>query len=84
MARDEAYSVLNWVMVAPLTTTLRRNPTCVPLSPSQDGVPRSCVVSLDHIMAIRPELVESFITQLRPGKLQEVNRAIHFALDLPD
>jgi hypothetical protein len=35
-------------------------------------------------MAIRPEFVETFITQLHPDKMEEVNRAIHFALGLPD
>ena len=82
VARDQAYQVLTWVMVAPLTTTTRNIPTAVPLDPSRDGVPRPCVVSLDNIQAIRKDWLESVIVQLRPERMREVDAAIRFALDL--
>jgi len=82
LARDEAYAILTWVMVAPLTTTLRSIPTAVPLDPHADGVPQPCVVSLDNVQAIRSEWISDRITQLSREKVAAVDRALHFALGL--
>lgn len=82
VARDEAYSILTWVMVAPLTTTLRAIPTAVLLDPATDGVPQRCVVSLDTIRAIRTDWLYSLIVPLRSATMGAVDRAIHFSLRL--
>ena len=81
LARDEAYRLLTWVMVAPLTSTVRDIPTAVPLDPD-DGVPQPCVVLLDAIQAIRREWLDERITALDQETLQAVDRAIRFALGL--
>ncbi|MGH2585905.1 MAG: GMC oxidoreductase [Dehalococcoidia bacterium] len=44
LARNQAYAILTWVMVAPLTTTIRVVPSTVPLDPTIDGVPHRCTV----------------------------------------
>jgi len=67
-------------MVAPLTTTMRRIPSAVPLEPAMDGVPQSCVVSLDSVQAIRKQWLDAAIVRLRPAKMSAVDRAQHFAL----
>lgn len=82
LARDEAYELLTWVMVAPLTTRIRMIPTSVRLDPAADGVPEPCAVSLDNIQAIRTPWLDHRIVRLRTEKLQEVESAIHFALGL--
>ena len=82
LARDEAYSLLTWVMVAPLTTTIRAIPTAIPLDPHQDGVPRQSIVSLDNIQAIRKDWLETQVVQLSPEKVRAIDLAIHFALGL--
>jgi mRNA interferase MazF len=82
LARNEAYSVLTWVIVAPLTTTTRNISTAVPLDPGADGVPRASIVSLDNIQAIRKDWLDAHIIRLRPAKMQAVDRAIHVALGL--
>jgi mRNA-degrading endonuclease toxin of MazEF toxin-antitoxin module len=82
LARDEAYTVLTWVMAAPLTTTYRDIPTAVSLEPDVDGVPQYSVVSLDNIQAVRKSWLESLIVRLRAEKMQNVEDAIHFALGL--
>src|SRR2546427_331919 len=51
LSRDEAYLVRELVTVAPLTTRVRKIPSEVPLS-RDDGVPKTCVVSLDTITTI--------------------------------
>jgi mRNA interferase MazF len=82
LARNSAYAVLTWVIVAPLTTTIRNLPTMVRLDPAADGVPRPCVISLDNILAIRKDWLDSRIVPLRPAIMRAVERAIHSALDL--
>jgi mRNA interferase MazF len=67
LGRNEAYSVRTAVTVAPLTTTTR-------------GIPVE--VRLDSILTIPMAYLESRITRLSPAKLDEVHRAILFALDL--
>jgi mRNA interferase MazF len=81
-ARDEAYSVLNWVAVAPLTTTIRDIPSAVLLSPERDGVPQRCVVALDKLQAVQKAWLDSFVTRLTPERMRLVDRAILFALGI--
>lgn len=82
VARDEAYQVLTWVMVAPLTTRIRAIPTAVALDPADDGVPERCTVSLDNIQAIRTGWLDTVIVRLRPERMEAVDRAMRFALGL--
>ena len=82
LARDEAYAILTWVIVAPLTTTIRDIPSAVLLEPAPDGVPQRCVVSLDNIQSIRRDWLDTMIVAVRPSKMAAVDRAIHFALGL--
>jgi mRNA-degrading endonuclease toxin of MazEF toxin-antitoxin module len=84
VSRDEAYEILTWVLVAPLTTTIRKIPTAVELRPERDGVSRPSVVILDQIQAIRLEWLDSRIAKLSPNKIAEVDQACRFALGLPD
>ena len=82
LARDEAYRVLTWVAVAPLTTTIRDVPSAVRLDPATDGVPRPCAVSLDNLQAIRKDWLDEPIARLRPERMAEVERALRFALGM--
>jgi mRNA interferase MazF len=82
LARDQAYELLTWVIVAPLTTRLRDLPTAVRLDPDVDRVPETCVVNLDSLQAIRTSWVDRYIVRLAPERMEQVERAIHFALDL--
>jgi mRNA interferase MazF len=82
LARDEAYEVLSWVTVAPLTTAPRRIPSTVSLDPSADGVALPSIVTLDHILSVRTSWLERQITTLNAERMREVDRAIHFALNL--
>jgi mRNA interferase MazF len=82
VARNEAYTLLAWVMVAPLTTALRAVPTVVQLDPRRDGVPRPSAVTLDAVQTIRKEWLESRIGRLDPQRMEEVEAALRFALAL--
>ncbi|HAJ31933.1 MAG TPA: hypothetical protein DCK79_00945 [Candidatus Atribacteria bacterium] len=81
LSRDEAYSVRNAVTVAEVTSTIRNIPVEVNLG-LEDGLPKKCVMNLDTIITIRKELLTEKITDLTPEKIDKVNKAIKFALDL--
>ena len=81
LSRDEAYSVRNAVTVAEVTRTIRGIPVEVPLG-TEDGLPKKCVVNLDTIITIHKELLVERIALLKSEKMEEIKRALQFALDI--
>ena len=81
LSRDSAYRVRAAVTVAPVTRTIRNIPVEVLLDQS-DGMPSRCVVNLDDITTLPKSLIKQRITILSPEKIQTVDEAIRFALDL--
>src|SRR4030065_1069958 len=81
LSRDEEYSVRNAVTVAEVTSTIRNIPIEVNLG-IEDGLPKKCVINLDTMITIRKELLTEKIADLVPEKIDKVNKAIKFALDL--
>lgn len=78
LTRSEALAVLNQVLAVPATRTARGIPTEVTLNPS-DGMPSSCVLSLDNLSPIRPALCTDRIAELGPDKMREVCEALRVA-----
>ena len=81
LSRDEAYKVRHAVTVAEITTVIRHIPVEVFLS-KEDGLPKPCVANLDTIITMRKDLLKERISMLSPAKIEEINTAIKFALDL--
>lgn len=81
LSRDSAYRVRAAVTVAPVTRTIRSIPVEVLLDQS-DGMPARCVVNLDDITTVPKSLIKERITVLSAEKIQKVDDAIRFALDL--
>lgn len=81
LSRDAAYRVRAAVTVAPVTRTIRNIPVEVPLDQS-DGMPTRCVVNLDDITTLPKSLIKQRITSLSPERIQQIDEAIRFALDL--
>lgn len=81
LSRDIACAVRNAITVAEITSTVWDLPVEVPLDQS-DGLPKKCVVNVDTIVTIRKSCFSSLITTLSPEKIQQINKAIRFALDL--
>lgn len=79
LTRDAAISVVNRVLVAPLTTTIRRIPTEVELGPA-DGV-QACVVSLDNIECLPKWALVKHLTTLNDHRLRQVCEAFSLAVD---
>ncbi len=80
LTRTAAIPVLNAVILAPSTRTLRDIPTQVHLD-ADDGMPHSCALSFDNLLTIPKTLLTEKITSLGPGKLAEVCRALNTAVD---
>lgn len=81
LSRDEAYGVRNAVTIAQVTTSVRNIPVEVPLD-ERDGLPQRCVVNLDTIATIRKAILAKRICALRTEKIEQINKAIKFALAL--
>ncbi|MEK7789056.1 MAG: type II toxin-antitoxin system PemK/MazF family toxin [Planctomycetota bacterium] len=81
LSRDEAYSIRNAVTVAEVTRTIRKIPVEVPLEP-EDGLSQKCVANLDTIITIRKELLTERIALLRSDKIDQIEKAIRFALGM--
>jgi len=76
VSRDEVIPVLNNVVVAPITSTIRNIPTCIPVGPDE-GIDHDSVVTFDNLAAVP----KSVLTK-RLGKLgADGRRRICDALD---
>jgi mRNA interferase MazF len=68
VTRNEGIPVLTWLVVAPVTRTVRDIPTEVPLGPAE-GLAEMCVAAFDNVQPIR----RAFLTQ-RVGRLDAARR----------
>lgn len=80
LSREAVLGALSRPLVAPLTTRVRGIPTEVALD-AEDGVPRSCVVSLDNVQPLARSLLVEPVTRLSPERMQEVCVALAIAVD---
>jgi mRNA interferase MazF len=78
LSRDDAYAYLNKVIVAEVTTTVRRIPVEVPLG-TAEGLPRNCVANCDNLRTIPTNRLVKKISRLRPQRTAEVKRAVGYA-----
>ena len=81
VSRDRAYTVRDFIMVAPITSRARRIRAEVPLGP-EDGLSRPCVANLDSLATVARSSLRRRLAMLRPNKLAAVDRALRYALGL--
>lgn len=81
LSRDSIIEYLGEVTVAPITGTIRDIPSEVLLSRA-DGLPKECAVNCDHLQTVTKSKLGSRLATLPAVRMQEVGRAIHFALDI--
>lgn len=79
MHRDAAGRILNAILVAPLTTTIRDIPTAVRLGPS-DGVDRECVAMLDGLTLLSLDRFVRHVGFLPDERMAELCHALAIAL----
>lgn len=70
---------LGEVTVAPITTTIRDIPSEVLLTEA-DGLPGASAVNLDHVQTVLKEKIGGLIATLSAERMNEVRRALLFAL----
>ncbi len=51
VSRDEVIPVLNNVVIAPVTSTIREIPTCIPVGPGE-GIDHDSVATFDNLAAV--------------------------------
>jgi len=81
LSRNEAYSIRELIIVAPVTTRIRHIPAEVLLG-VEDGLLKKCVINLDTIVTIAKKSLSERITTLSYEKMREVESALCFALGM--
>ncbi|MCU0286311.1 MAG: type II toxin-antitoxin system PemK/MazF family toxin [Acidobacteria bacterium] len=79
LTRNSAIGYLGEVTIAPITSTIRDIPSEVFLS-LEDGMKNDCAINLDHIQTVSKGKVDGLITKLSLSKLDELHKALNFAL----
>ena len=80
MTRPSAIPVLNHLVVAPVTRTIRDIPTELRLGPD-DGMPAECAASFDNIRVVPKALLVERICTLGPVRRAQACAALRTALD---
>ena len=80
MTRSAAIPILNSVLAAPITRTIRGIPTELQLGPD-DGMPTDCVASFDNLRVVPKAYLVDEICALRPPRLAEACAAVRAAID---
>lgn len=75
VTRSDAVRVLTWVIVAPVTRTVRQIPTEIRLGTSH-GLPDDCVASFDNLQPIRLSFLTQRAGELQIEELDEICRAL--------
>lgn len=81
VSRDSAYAVRASISVVEVSTTVRSIPSEVPLS-RRDGLPKKCVANTDNIVTIPKQWLSTRISALRQAKVDALDAALRFSLDL--
>ena len=79
VTRTEAIPVLAWILVAPVTRTIRNIPTEVNLG-VDDGMPAPCVATFDNLQPIRKTFLTEFVGSISYRR-SEVCRALSALAD---
>ncbi len=75
VSRDEAIPVLNNVVVAPITSTVRDIPTCIRLGPTE-GIDRESVATFDNLAAVPKSVLTTRLGHLGLGGRRLICQAL--------
>ena len=79
VTRTEAIPALTWILVAPVTRTIRGIPTEINLG-IDDGMPAPCVAAFDNLQPIRKAFLTEFVGSISHRR-SEVCRALSALAD---
>ena len=80
LTRQATIPLLDRVLAAPTTTTIRGIPTEVHLD-TRDGMPSECVLALDNLEPVPKRYFTTRICDLGPAKLREACAALSRSVD---
>lgn len=80
VTRNEVVPVVNNVVVAPLTTTIREIPTCVPVGPAE-GIDRESVATFDNLAAVPKSVLTTRLGALGAGGRLQICHALDAMAD---
>lgn len=80
MSRSSAIPVLNSVLAAPVTRTVRNIPTEVRLGPD-DGLPAECAAGFDNLRVVPKAFLTERICELDALRTDEACAALRVAVD---
>lgn len=83
LSRTSAFSYLNKVIVAEVTSTVRGIPQEIPVG-KKEGLARPSVINFDNIHVVAKALLGERIGSLASSREREVKRALGYALDWPE
>ena len=80
LTRDRAIPVLSTVLAAPITRSIRRISTEVPLG-EDDGLKFECVATIDNVKSVPKAAFTRHLGSISPGRWPDVCAAMRAALD---
>ena len=75
VSRDEIIPVLNNVVVAPVTSTIREIPTCIPVGPDE-GIDHDGVATFDNLAAVPKSVLTTRLGELGTGGRRQICQAL--------
>lgn len=80
VSRDAAIPVLNNIVVAPITSTIRAIPTCVAVG-RDEGIDHDSVACFDNLAAVPKSVLTTRLGSLGPGARQRMCAALQALAD---
>lgn len=75
VSRDDVIPVLNNVVVAPVTTTIRDIPTCISVG-SEEGIDHDSVATFDNLAAVPKTVLTTRLGKLGVGGRRRICEAL--------
>jgi mRNA interferase MazF len=75
VSRDEVIPVVNNIVVAPVTSTIRHIPTCIPVGPDE-GIDHDSVATFDNMAAVPKSVLTARLGALGPGGRRRICDAL--------
>ena len=75
VSRDEVIPALNNIIVAPVTSTIRAIPTCIPVG-IDEGIDHDSVATFDNLAAVPKHVLTKRLGKLGVGGRQQICAAL--------
>ncbi len=75
VSRDEVIPLLNNIVVAPVTSTIRDIPTCIPIGPDE-GIDHDSVATFDNLAAVPKSVLTARLGELGAAGRRRICEAL--------